>query len=109
MVTKLDGDFIKINTKDGTKKTAELISKFKIPNLGEYVIYKIDKMFHQILRNKALSSKVKGIIFGDFTGSGKYLDEIQFEFASFLNVPYEINKNIGHIKNNLILPFGKTF
>lgn len=71
--------------------------------------YKIDKMFHQILRNKALSSKVKGIIFGDFTGSGKYLDEIQFEFASFLNVPYEINKNIGHIKNNLILPFGKTF
>ena len=33
MVTKLGGDFIKINTKDGTKKTAELISKFKIPNL----------------------------------------------------------------------------
>ena len=46
MVTKLDGDFITINTKDRTKKTAELISKFKIPNLGEYVIYKIDKMFY---------------------------------------------------------------
>ena len=37
-----DYDFITINTMDGAKKNAELVSKFEIQGLGEYVIYKLD-------------------------------------------------------------------
>ena len=35
-------DFITINTIDGAKKNAELVTKFEIQGLGEYVIYKLD-------------------------------------------------------------------
>ena len=41
-----NGDFITINTKDGIKKNAELVSKFDIQGLGEYVIYKLDNKFY---------------------------------------------------------------
>ena len=71
--------------------------------------YKIDKMLNQILRNRALSSKIKGVIFGDFSGSGKYLNKIKLEFVQKLNVPYETNLKIGHNKNNITVPFGKNF
>lgn len=37
-----DYDFITINTMDSAKKNAELVSKFEIQGLGEYVIYKLD-------------------------------------------------------------------
>lgn len=37
-----NNDYIVINTKDGVKKNAELVSKFEIQGLGEYVIYKLD-------------------------------------------------------------------
>lgn len=68
--------------------------------------YKLDRMFAQILRNKSLCPKIKGVIFGDFIGAGKYLNEIQKEFAEKLNVPYEFNLNIGHGKINITVPFG---
>ena len=42
----LSGDFITINTSDGIKKNAELASRFEIPGLGEYVIYKLDGKFY---------------------------------------------------------------
>ncbi len=42
MIDRNDGDYITINTKDGIKKEAELVSKFEIENLGQYVIYKLD-------------------------------------------------------------------
>lgn len=41
-----NGDFITINTKDGIKKNAELVNKFDIEGLGEYVIYKLDNKFY---------------------------------------------------------------
>ena len=41
-----NGDIITINTKDGIKKNAELVSKFDIQGLGEYVIYKLDNNFY---------------------------------------------------------------
>lgn len=40
------GDFITITTKDGIQKNAELVSKFDIQGLGEYVIYKLDSIFY---------------------------------------------------------------
>ena len=41
-----NGDFITITTKDGIQKNAELVSKFDIQGLGEYVIYKLDNIFY---------------------------------------------------------------
>lgn len=46
MVENNNGDFITINTKDGLKKSAELVSKFNIQGLGEYVIYKLDNKYY---------------------------------------------------------------
>lgn len=68
--------------------------------------YKIDKMFTQILRNEPLRQKIKGVIFGEFIGCGKYFDEIKNEFVSKLNVQYETNLNITHGENNFTVPFG---
>lgn len=42
MSKKNDYDFITIKTIDGAKKNAELVTKFEIQGLGEYVIYKLD-------------------------------------------------------------------
>ena len=39
-------DVITINTKDGTKEIAELVSKFDIQGLGKYIIYKLDNKFY---------------------------------------------------------------
>ena len=41
----VDSDYVTINTDNGLKQ-AELVSKFKIPNLGDYVIYKLDDEFY---------------------------------------------------------------
>lgn len=68
--------------------------------------YKLDKMLTQILRCEKLTSKIKGVIFGNFIGAGKYLNEIQNEFIKKLNVPFEKNLNITHGENNIIVPFG---
>lgn len=45
-MSKKDYDFITINTIDGIKKNAELVTKFEIQGLGEYVIYKLDGLFY---------------------------------------------------------------
>ena len=68
--------------------------------------YKIDRMFNQILRNSFLKEKIKGVIFGDFSGTGKYLEDIKKEFIDVLGVPFENNINIGHNENNIVVPFG---
>lgn len=68
--------------------------------------YKIDRMFNQILRNEPFKNKIKGVIYGEFMGAGKYLDEIKHEFISKLSVPFENNLNITHGNSNIIVPFG---
>lgn len=68
--------------------------------------YKIDRMLTQILRNKPLISKINGVIFGEFTGAGKYLNEILEEFISKLKVPSAFDKSITHGKENTIVPVG---
>ena len=39
-------DFITIKTGDGVTKKAELVTKFEVQGLGEYVIYKLDGCFY---------------------------------------------------------------
>lgn len=46
MLKKSYNDYITINTKDGMKKNAELVSKFELQGLGEYIIYKLDKKLY---------------------------------------------------------------
>lgn len=46
MFEKNNVDYITINTKDGMKRKAELVSKFEIEQLGEYIIYKLDGKYY---------------------------------------------------------------
>ncbi len=46
MSKKKDYDFITITNIDGVKKNAELVTKFEIQGLGEYVIYKLDGVLY---------------------------------------------------------------
>lgn len=39
-------DFIMVDTSDGKKAEAELVCKYSIQNLGNYVIYKIDGEYY---------------------------------------------------------------
>ncbi len=39
-------DYITITTTDGFRKNAELVMKFEIQGLGEYVIYKLDGIIY---------------------------------------------------------------
>jgi len=68
--------------------------------------YKIDRMLTQILRNKPLKEKINAVIFGEFIGAGKYLDEILEEFAERLDVPYAHDLNITHGESNTVVPIG---
>lgn len=68
--------------------------------------YKIDRMFNQILRNIPLREKIKGVIFGEFIGAGRYLEDIKEEFINSLCVPYENKSDIGHGESNIVVPFG---
>ncbi len=68
--------------------------------------YKIDRMLTQILRNTPLKEKIKGVIFGEFIGTGEYLNDILKEFASALNVPRTFDPSITHGKANTVVPFG---
>ena len=69
--------------------------------------YKIDRMLTQILRNKPLRDRIKGVIFGEFIGAGKYLDEILKEFTLALGVPYTYDLHITHGDKNTVVPVGK--
>ncbi len=42
----MEKDYITINTDDGNTLQAELVSKFELTGLGEYVIYKVDDEFY---------------------------------------------------------------
>ena len=46
MTKEKDGDFITVYTNDGKKEEAELVGRFEIKNLGDYVIYKINEEFY---------------------------------------------------------------
>lgn len=74
-------------------------------------LYKIDKMLLQIYRNKFLREKIKGMIFGEFTGLNKEdfknLEKLILEYVKLFNVPSVFGFDISHGKNNTIIPFGR--
>ena len=81
-----------------------------LEDIGE-PLYKIDKMLLQILRNEELKSKIKGIIFAQFTGlcaqDLKSSENLFFRYAKKFDVPCVLGYNIGHVKNSILIPFGR--
>lgn len=69
--------------------------------------YKIDRMLTQILRSP-LKSKIKGVIWGEFIGAGRFLAEIQNEFTEALKVPFAFDDSITHGPKNAVVPVGLT-
>lgn len=73
-------------------------------------VYKIDKMFTQLLNINKFRENVKGIILGDFLDSGypDQLEELFFEVSKELNVPTLGGFKITHEKDKITVPYGKT-
>lgn len=73
-------------------------------------VYKIDKMFTQLLNIDKFRRNLKGIILGDFLDSGypEQLDELFREIAEKLNIPVLGGFKITHEKEKITVPYGKT-
>lgn len=74
-------------------------------------VYKIDKMFRQLINIPQFKKYVKGIVFGEFSGieNPNWLEELKNEIVSELKVPAIETLNITHSKDKLTLPVGEKF
>lgn len=71
-------------------------------------VYKIDKMFRQLLNIDVFRKNVKGIIFGEFSNvdNNEYLKDFIIEISQELGVPSVQNLKITHSADKLTLPIG---
>ncbi len=71
-------------------------------------VYKIDKMFHQLLAVKHFANNIAGIVLGDFLSidSPEYLEDLFFEISNKLNVPCCGGFNISHGAKKDTIPVG---
>lgn len=71
-------------------------------------VYKIDKMFQQLINIEKFKSHCKGIILGDFLDCGNdfWLDEYFKELAGRLNIPIASGFQITHNKEKVTIPIG---
>lgn len=72
-------------------------------------VYKIDRMFQQLLNIEKFRSKCKGIVLGDFLDVDKpeWLEEYFEELAQELNVPVAGGFKITHAQDKITIPVGK--
>ena len=72
-------------------------------------VYKIDKMFQQLINIPEFSNKCKGIVLGDFLDVDNkiWLDEYFSECANRLNIPVVSGFKITHAKEKITIPIGK--
>ena len=72
-------------------------------------VYKIDKMFTQLLHIQKFKNNVKGIILGDFLDSGypEQHEELFFDIANELKIPILGGFKITHEKDKITIPYGK--
>ncbi len=80
---------------------------FFAEDLNEQV-YKIDKMFTQLLNINDFRKNIQGLILGDFLhiDNKQYLDDLFNELAKELNIPVLGGFKITHKKNKLTIPVG---
>lgn len=71
-------------------------------------VYKIDKMFNQLLNINKFKQNVQGIILGDFlnTDNEQWLDEFFNELADSVDVPILGGFPITHAKDKITVPVG---
>ncbi len=71
-------------------------------------VYKIDKMFTQLLNIEKFRENVSGIILGEFldTGYPEQLDELFIEISKRLNIPVLSGFKISHNTDKITLPIG---
>lgn len=72
-------------------------------------VYKIDKMFQQLINIKKFTQYCKGIILGDFIGIDNeiWLEEYFNELSDKLNIPLLGGFKITHKEDKITLPVGK--
>lgn len=71
-------------------------------------VYKIDKMFQQLINIEKFSKNCKGIVLGEFLGvdNEDWLNEYFEELASRVSIPIIQLKGITHGENKITLPVG---
>ena len=71
-------------------------------------VYKIDKMFTQLMNITQFKMNCKGIVLGDFTGvdNEEWLKEFFEEMANNLEIPMISCRGITHNDNKITLPIG---
>ena len=72
-------------------------------------VYKIDKMFQQLINIPQFTKHCNGLILGDFLGvdNEQWLDEYFNELAERLNIPTVSGFKITHAREKITLPIGK--
>ena len=73
-------------------------------------VYKIDKMFTQLMNIEKFAKNIRGIVLGDFldVDNEKWLEELFIEIGNKLNIPVYGGYKITHDKQKLTLPYGAT-
>jgi len=73
-------------------------------------VYKIDRMFRQLVNIPGFLNYCKGIVLGDFldTDNEEWLEEYFKELSEKLNIPVISGFRITHAKEKITLPIGKT-
>ena len=72
-------------------------------------VYKIDRMFQQLLNINKFREKCKGIVLGDFldVDNTAWLEEYFTELADRLNIPVTGGFKITHNKEKITIPIGR--
>lgn len=71
-------------------------------------VYKIDKMFTQLMNMDKFRANVRGIVLGDFLDCGypEQLDDLFGSMAECLNVPVLGGFEISHSRDKITIPYG---
>ena len=71
-------------------------------------VYKIDKMFTQLLNIPAFKNNLSAVVLGDFSGidNERYFNEYFTELAQELKIPFTGGLKFGHEKDKQTFPIG---
>ena len=73
-------------------------------------VYKIDRMFQQLLNIEKFRQNCKGVVLGDFldVDNNEWLEKLFVELSEKLNIPFAGGFKITHETEKITLPIGKT-
>ncbi|MGB9600057.1 MAG: S66 peptidase family protein [Myxococcota bacterium] len=99
------GNLSIISSLSGTRVDLRLGGKILLIEEVNEEPYKIDRMLNQLLLRDDIGG-LRGIVFGKFKGCGKLKEIISLlkEFSQKLKKPAIYGIDVGHIRNNLLIP-----